>query len=202
MANVLIILHAIFGALALLIGFISISAKKGGKLHRQSGKGFVLFMTLSALLALVISILPEHTSPFLFSVGIFSLYFTISGFRSIQYTKSLNYLWFDKTLSSLMIVIGILMISSPFFLNRTNVVMIIFGALGLVFAIRDWTLYTNLTKLKKGALKLHLGKITGGYISACTAFVVVNQFLPGIIGWIAPGVIGGFFINYWMRKVS
>jgi hypothetical protein len=40
----------------------------------------------------------------------------------------------------------------------------------------------------------------GGYISAVTAFIVVNQLLPGVYGWIAPGVIGGVLIAVWSNK--
>lgn len=75
------------------------------------------------------------------------------------------------------------------------------GAVGLVFAIRDIIQYRKPEELPFKVLKLHLGKITGGYISAMTAFVVVNQFIPGIFGWFAPGILGSIFIAYWMRKV-
>jgi len=56
--------------------------------------------------------------------------------------------------------------------------------------------------LQEHWLPLHLGKITGGYISAFTAFVVVNQYLPGIIGWILPGMIGGIYITLSVRKIK
>ena len=41
-----------------------------------------------------------------------------------------------------------------------------------------------------------------GYISATTAFVVVNQFFPSVYGWFTPGIIGGLLIAYWIRKVN
>ena len=41
----------------------------------------------------------------------------------------------------------------------------------------------------------------GGYIAAVTAFVVVNQVFPSFYGWFIPGIIGGIFIVYWMRRV-
>ena len=42
----------------------------------------------------------------------------------------------------------------------------------------------------------------GGYIAASTAFVVVNEFFPSFYGWFIPGIIGGFFIAYWLRKLN
>ena len=36
----------------------------------------------------------------------------------------------------------------------------------------------------------------GSYIATVTAFLVVNNppYVPGLVVWIAPGVIGGFII--------
>jgi hypothetical protein len=42
----------------------------------------------------------------------------------------------------------------------------------------------------------------GGYISATTAFVVVNGFFPSFYGWFIPGIFGGLIIAYWMRKLN
>ena len=42
----------------------------------------------SAFFALIISVLPHHRSPFLFSIGLFSSYLLISGFRSLKFRTS------------------------------------------------------------------------------------------------------------------
>jgi len=31
---------------------------------------------------------------------------------------------------------------------------------------------------------------------------VVNNVIPGIYAWFAPGIIGGFFIRYWIEKLK
>ena len=49
---------------------------------------------------------------------------------------------------------------------------------------------------------MHLGKMMGGYISAVTAFFVVNQIIPGMWNWFVPGVVGGVYISYWMMKLT
>ena len=66
-ARTLILVHAVFGGLALLLGAIALVARKGRTLHKRAGKGFYFTMLAVAATALVVSILPNHESPFLFS---------------------------------------------------------------------------------------------------------------------------------------
>ena len=42
----------------------------------------------------------------------------------------------------------------------------------------------------------HISRMGGSYIATVTAFLAVNNppFIPGLVVWIAPGVIGGFII--------
>ena len=44
--------------------------------------------------------------------------------------------------------------------------------------------------------------MTGGYISAVSAFFVVNDILPGLWNWFMPGIVGGIYINYMIRKLE
>ena len=85
----------------------------------------------------------------------------------------------DKIISWAMLFTGLVMILyNPIFNSKINIILTVFGLVGLIFSIRDLVLYKDIKKLKKGWLKLHLGKMIGGYISATTAFVVVNNFFP------------------------
>ena len=147
-AEILIYLHAGFGGIALLAGLLSMIAKKGLAIHKKSGLVFFHTMLISAITAMIVAFLPNHESPFLFAVGIFSLYFILTGKRSLRFK------------------------------------------------------HKNPERLKKSWLKLHLGKMLGAYISATTAFVVVNEFFPSFYGWFIPGIVGGFFITYWIRKLN
>ena len=201
--RILIYSHAFLGGIALFSGMISLIAKKGKIIHRKSGKVFLFSMLTSALTALIISILPNHESAFLFSIGVFSSYLILTGYRAISYkSKNVN-LTIDKIISWTMIVLAFLMIFyNPIFNNKVNIVLTVFGIVGLFLSIRDLILYKNTARLTAGWLKLHLGKMIGGYISATTAFVVVNDFFPSFYGWFIPGIIGGFYITYWMNKLK
>ena len=101
-----------------------------------------------------------------------------------------------------MIITGIAMLLyGPIFKERINIVLTVFGLLGISFAIADLNSYRNRLKLQSNYLGMHLGKMIGGYIAAVTAFVVVNQVFPSFYGWFIPGIIGGFYI-YWSKKIS
>ncbi len=201
--QILIYIHAAFGGIALLAGLISMIAKKGKNIHRKSGLIFFYSMMLSGIIAMIVAVLPNHESPFLFAVGIFSLYFVLTGNRALNFKRKNPNLKIDKLISIIMIITGILMILLPVILTKSiNIILVVFAIVGIIFSVRDLMLFKNPERLRKGWLKLHLGKMIGGYISATTAFVVVNEFFPSFYGWFIPGIVGGFIIAYWMRKMN
>lgn len=201
--QILIYIHAILGAIALIAGGIALSIKKGNTIHKKAGKVFFYTMLLSALIALFIAVMPRHESPFLFSIGLFSSYFIISGYRSLRFKQPSVDLKFDKLLAYFIILTGSVMIVYPIiFEGNPNIVLLVFGIVGLIFGIRDILHFRDKAQLRKKWLPSHLGKMTGGYIAAVTAFFVVNQFLPGVWNWFVPGVIGSAYIAYWTRKVT
>lgn len=199
----LIYIHAAFGGIALLTGFISILAKKGKTVHKKSGIIFFYSMMSSGIIAMIVAVLPKHEGPFLFAVGVFSLYFVLTGKRALNFKRKKTDLRIDKWISSLMLITGILMILLPILLtNSINIILVAFAIVGITLSIRDLIVFKNPARLRKSWLKLHLGKMLGGYISATTAFVVVNDFFPSVYGWFIPGILGGFIIAYWIRKVN
>jgi len=204
LAEILIFyVHVPLGSLALLTGAIALIAKKGSTIHKTSGKLFFFSMLIAAIASFVISVLPEHENPFLLGIGLFSTYFLISGLRSLK-LKQANFdpKW-DRIVAFLIILIGFSMILYPILKsNSINIVLTVFGAVGIVFGFRDLKLLKNQERMKKGWLKLHLGKMTGGYIAAVSAFFVVNEILPGIWNWFVPGIVGSVFITYWMMLLD
>ncbi|MBL4668328.1 MAG: DUF2306 domain-containing protein [Flavobacteriales bacterium] len=201
--QILIYIHAGFGGIALLSGLLSLIAKKGKEIHKKSGLIFFYSMMLSGITAMIVAILPEHESSFLFSVGIFSLYFVLTGNRALNFKQKTPDLRIDKWISRIMLLTGILMISIPIILTKNiNIILAVFAIIGIIFSVKDLTSFKNPEKLRKEWLKMHLSKMLGGYISATTAFVVVNKFFPSFYGWFIPGIIGGLIITYWIRKMN
>lgn len=201
--QIFIYIHALLGGIALFAGLISIIVQKGKNNHRKFGLTFFYSMMLSGIIAMVVAILPNHENPFLFAVGIFSLYFVLTGNRALSFKMKNPNLKIDKLISIIMILTGVLMILLPIILTSSiNIILVVFGIVGLIFSVRDLILFKKPKRLRQGWLKLHLGKMIGGYISATTAFVVVNDFFPSFYGWFIPGIIGGFIIMFWMRKMN
>ena len=199
----LIIVHAAFGGIALVAGFVSMMAKKGRRTHKKAGVVFYYSMLISTITAMVVAFLPNHQSPFLFAIGIFSLYFILTGRRALRFKRNNPKLQTDNWISRAMIVVGLLMIFLPVLIAKNlNIVLFVFAIVGIIFSARDLMYFKNPDKLKENWLKLHLGKMLGAYISATTAFVVVNDFFPSFYGWFVPGIVGGFVIAYWIRKLN
>ncbi|MBI1308135.1 MAG: DUF2306 domain-containing protein [Bacteroidetes bacterium] len=196
----LIIAHAVLGGIALLTGTLAVVFKKGSKKHKSAGRIFYNSMLFSAMIALIISISPGHENPFLFCIGLFSTYFVLSGKRSLKYRNNYKLKPLDKIISYTMGITALCMIFSFLLFDKFNLVLTIFGVVGLSFSIRDILLFRKPKILPENRIKLHLGKMMGGYISAFTAFLVVNEVLPGLINWFLPGILGTFVIIYHIRK--
>jgi uncharacterized membrane protein len=201
--NPLIYTHAFLGGVALLAGSVAIVSKKGKTWHKTSGKVFFYGMLGSALLALVIAVLPNHENGFLFSIGLFSTYLLLSGYRGLQYKNQSVSLGWDKLLSTSMIVVGTAMVLGPVvWQGAANIVLAVFGGLAVLFGVRDLRMFTNPEILRKNWLKIHLGKMTGAYIASVSAFLVVNQFFHPLLNWFLPTILGSVFITYWMVRIK
>ena len=202
-AQILIYVHAGFGGLALLAGAVSLIATKGSKGHKKSGLVFYYSMLTSACMALVISFLPQHESAFLFSIGLFSSYFILMGYRARNFKQKSYDTKIERLMALTMMVVCVAMIGYPIVvLSEINTILLVFGLFGLFISFRDYYLFKQADRLRKRWLKMHLGNMIGGYISASTAFVVVNNIFPGISGWFIPGIFGGLYIMYWMNKLN
>jgi len=201
--RILIYTHATFGGIALLIGLVALIVTKGNNLHRTAGKIFYYCMLAGASLAIIISLLPNHESAFLFSIGIFSCYMILSGKRILHLKKLFKGeqpTSKEFFLPALMIITGIGMLAYGINLksngNNNGIVLIVFACIGGSMAMSDIQMLRNKPTDKKFWLYQHISKMTGGYIAAVTAFVVVNEFIPGIYGWLSPSIVGTIYIVY------
>ncbi len=204
--QILIIFHAAGGFIALLAGSISIIAKKGNQWHKKSGKFFYYAMMIAGGSGIIASTLPGHHNPFLFVVGLFSIYLVLSGYRALRFKKlkHVAQLKWDRVISWSMLCVGLGMIlygvRSLWIGSAMGWVLVIFGMIGALNALQDLRAMRDIKLLRKKSLRLHIGKITGAYIAAFTAFFVTNQILPSLLSWLLPTIFGVIYITYWLRK--
>jgi len=207
--KIILILHILGGATGLFTGTINISRHKGDKVHRLIGSVFMYAMLTAGFSALVLSAL--HPNFFLFIVGVFTLYMTATGRRFLFFKKHSDQKiqaidWFLTitmlTASIVFIVLGALKLFKG---NTFGIALIIFGILGIRFTRTDITNYRGKSKIKNYWLTGHLQRMTGSYIAALTAFLVVNEdFIPDIfpafLAWLLPTIVLVPLIIIWTRK--
>ena len=208
--QVILALHIFSGFTALFIGLVPILSKKGGRLHKRTGMiyfwaMFGVFFTSS----LMFLFKPENLL-FLFLVGVFSFYQTFSGRRILKYKEpNMHMAAFDKMIAALVSTSGLIMIplsAYSVFNDQVGqgIVYLIFGTLLTSHGISDFLRFRNIqNQNSKFWLRLHITRMGGSYIATFTAFVVVNNtFLPPLIAWLGPGVIGGFIIAMVLKNIT
>jgi hypothetical protein len=217
--NIFLILHVAAGATGLLTGLGSLLVQKGGANHVKSGILFYFAMLTVAVSSFILSVM--HPNPFLFAIGVFTGYMTLTGRRYLtQKQKGLvnqtdN---FEKILAMIMLVFsigfilfgGYLIIKEQYF----GSVFVFFGFISLRMVREDFNVIAQKMTAPTLWLRMHITRMTGAWIAAFTAFVVVNNtkitdlfpsnlsLLLNILMWVLPGVVGTFFIIYWLRKMK
>ena len=202
--TIAIYIHALFGAIGLSAGTLSFAAAKGSKLHKKSGKWFVIGMLTSSAISLPVACMPGHENPFLFMIGLFTIYMVIVGKRALRFkNRKIKVSKADWGISACMVAISLMMIIlGSFYFQEISVLYIYFGITGLILCITDYRFLQNPHKTKSAWLVQHIGKIMGAYIASITAFLVAGMKIPGLAVWILPSVIGTASIIYWIRKTK
>lgn len=205
-----LILHIIGGSLGLLTGLFNILRTKGDKIHKLVGKVFYYSMFTAGVSSLVLSVL--HPNYFLFMVGVFTLYMIITGTRYLALkgnnTKPASIDW---AVTVAMLIAGVVfsgigiwqLVGGNFF----GLVFLTFGFFGLRFARTDLKNYKGESAIKNFWLIGHLQRMTGGFIAALTAFLVVNakylpEQVPGYLYWLLPTILLTPVIVRWSRKME
>ncbi len=211
--SILLTLHIISGFTALIIGLVPMIGQKGSTRHIVSGKiyfwaSFGVFLTSSSMFFFK----PDELL-FLLLVGIFSFYQTFSGARIVRYKNPQKRIApLDWSVGGLVLIAGLSMI----FLGGRSLYTGIVG-LGILYLVFG-TLCTGLALMdlkdfyqrhigdwpeKRHWLFRHVSRMGGSYIATFTAFCVVNvDFLPNLVVWLSPGVIGGILIARTIRGLK
>lgn len=213
MTTFFLFIHIISGFTALISGTVTIFSKKGKGRHVLAGQVYLWSMTSVAITALYLSVVRPNI--FLLLISIFSFYMTWSGYRAIHWKNKpmdrIPYV-FNLALTGGVALSGLVMIGVPV-ISWTGIkiapVVSQFGTILLVFGLINTTMagldLINLFRPSRGSkfwwMYQHIGRMGGAFISTVTAFLVVNiTFLPDLVVWLAPTVIGSPLIGWATRK--
>ncbi|MGB6037967.1 MAG: DUF2306 domain-containing protein [Cryomorphaceae bacterium] len=191
----LLFAHIATGFLALAAGLTAAFLNKRSKTHRKFGKVFAVSMAASALIAVTMSLI--RPNPFLLGIGFFTLYLVSSGWiwiRRMPFGKKVN---FAKAIGAAGLVTAVYMIYVGYTRDSGGIILYVFGGILAFLSFTDVVLKTAPAK----ATGKHGGRMGGALIAASTAFIVTNvEFLPPLVLWLGPTVIGTPLIIFGIRK--
>ena len=198
--------HIAGGTVALVTGLGAMLTKKGSPIHRRFGK--IYFGSMTAVFVGALALAIGHHRDFLLMVAFFSYYMTVRGYR-ILFLKKLatgqKPTWIDwliTLLSGLFILFllgwGVYALTNGI---GMGIVGIVFGGIGSTFLLQDVRSFMRPPKEKMHWWYSHIASMGGSYISAFTAFIVVNIQIGQFnwVLWVLPAMIGGVLIGRAIR---
>ena len=200
-----ILIHVIAGSIALLLGILALTSKKGGKWHKKSGNYFLILLIIVVLTGLIgVFIFKRNT--FLLIITVLSAYYGFSGYRILQ-TKTNK----PKLIDISVAIISLISVSyflyyfqsigmywSPIIVYSTVGALLIIVAYDFIRYLIPKNTYKNMW------LYEHIFKMIGAFTALLSAFSGTvlydyqpySQFLPSVFGTFLQ--IG--FIVYYIRK--
>ena len=200
--------HIAAGFTALATGLVPMFAKKGGKAHVFWGTVYFWAMFVVALTALL-RFQMQIGLIFLSGIAIFSFYNTFTGVRLIQRKQSYIVSSLDYFASILAMACAFMMLYFAWFAFQKgdtffSILFPIFGTFVFILAYEDLRVFMGKKVINDEGKPVpirywfqnHISRMGGSYIATVTAFLVVNNppYIPGLVVWIAPGIIGGIII--------
>jgi uncharacterized membrane protein len=205
MTQTILFLHILAGVTALAAAGVAIGSAKGGRLHRRAGNAYALAMLVTGLGALLLAVM--HPNPFLFAVGVFSLYLVFTGWRAAM-VRDGRPRDLDHAGGAAMALagIGMLVWRAHGLLAGSGaqpVILLAFGSIGLTMALSDWRDWVRGPIAGKARIARHLSRMLGGTIATITAAGVVNLgFLPDLVVWLGPTALITPVIFWWSARVT
>ena len=204
--QILLFLHIAAGSLSLLTGGLNMFLPKVGKRHQKIGRLFVTGMMLTGGSALFMAQIKPN--PFLFIIGIFTIYLVGTADRYIKSSKNKPLLidWVYTlgmfVFGSIFIIWGVITLAKA---NAMGAVMLVFGSIGLYSVYQDFNHYKGEVAQYNYRLFTHIGRMVGGFTATVTAVLVVNaQYIPLAVPafayWLAPTLLFTPLSMYWIKQ--
>jgi len=213
LSKALLSIHIIAGSISLILFWIPIFAKKGGKLHNTVGKIYVYLMWIVVISAGILSIENVMQGNYLMAAFLGFLTLITSnplwyGMAALKQKKGMTegykriHLIFNSVITVcgfLLIIYGLTMIG-----EGPEIMLFFFGILGMTSSKEVYNHFKH-PKTKEDWYKQHYSGMVTTAIAAYTAFAVFggNQLLAGKLSgylmalpWILPTIIGTGILVY------
>lgn len=195
------VLHVFFGTLALVVAPAAFAMAKGSAWHRRLGFAFILAMALVLFSAGFLWQAKGHE--FLLPLGAVSGYLVFNGYRAIARRRRRVPDPFEDRVDLLAAGVAVLAAFGIVYLAATastalmlgiRPALVGIGIIAIAFAGNDALGFTA-PRMRTGWLLQHLAGMVGAYVSAVTAFVVINAHdVPMMLRWAVPSAAGAVLI--------
>lgn len=194
--DIMLILHAFFGFIALSSAVVSIVCEKGNIIHKYIGYIFVLSAIASATCGVFVAI--EKDKLFFINIGVATIIQIVMGIRILNNKK-----FIASSVDS--IVLFLFLINSLLFFTYEMSIPNALGGLYVFICLYQFYLFyfrKNITKMMW--LSQHISHMLGAVISVITAFAVGNIGSYSSFGylWIAPAILFIPLVRYFKLKYA
>ncbi len=201
-------IHIAAGFVALFMAPAAMLTQKGGKSHRRWGKIYFWAMAVVAATATVV-VFAFGATFFLFLVAIFSFYLALTGYRALyrkrpQAGDKPGLLDWAASCTALagglgLVAWGALLLYAGDSREGFAPVPIALGTIALLTAGGDLRSFVRQPTEKYHWWFRHMRGMLTAYIATVTAFSAVNfTFLPVIVRWMWPTVVGSLGLTVWI----
>jgi hypothetical protein len=195
-------LHIAAGFTAFFIAPVAMIVRKGSERHRFWGKIYFYAMATATIAALIVS--AYRPNYFLLGLSVFSFHLAFVGYRILfrKRPERDRPETLDWSITLATFACGVMEIYFGLQAQGAGqVLFIVFGGAMIGNAIQTIRIYLQKTRQKNEWFFDHMNGMLASYIAAVTAFSAVNfNFLPTLIQWLWPSVIGAPLIAIWITK--
>ena len=189
------VLHVFFGTLALIAAPAALFVGKGGRWHRRFGYTYIL--TMAIVLFSVGFLWQAKGHVFLLPLAAVSAYLIFNGTRVIARNRRRVRDLFEDRVDILAAGVAVAAALGIAYLAATAAGELMLSirpaltgiaAIAIAFASND-VLGLAAPRMKNGWLLSHFAAMIGSYVSAVTAFVVINAHdVPMMVRWVVPSL--------------
>jgi hypothetical protein len=204
----IVLFHVVAGTIVLVVAPVALLALKGGRTHRRAGVAFASAMAVVLVTAAFMWQAKGHV--FLLVLDVVCAYLVFEGFRVIARRRRVASDpiadRFDIAAAALVLVcaialVAIALVAQTPLMRGIAGILIGLAAIAATFAALDLRAVAARVQTRLGSLLLHISAMMAAYISAVTAFCVINfHGVPMSLRWIVPSLLGSTIIAYFSMQ--